>query len=127
MKILKETFFERLRNRLGPGNAIKTLRVLRRASQKGSFDYMVIKEASELLDRYRLEARVSIHVFRNWQVRRAVSDTLAPLKDQEGRILLESARASASLYLDAARDYRDLYRMAMESTLENGWNAANDK
>jgi len=113
MKILEQTFFERLRNRMAPKNAVAVIALLQRAAANETIDYMAMKEASELVERYRLEARVAIRQYRRWQTRRAVAEALEPLTSQEGRIALGNARAAASLYIDAMRDYRDLHRLAM--------------
>ena len=134
MKILKETFFERIQNRMMPENAIRVITRLQKASANRTIDYMDLKEASEMLARYRTEARIAIRTYRRWQSRQKSAALLAPLKDQqgriwenrqliaeilephtseEGRILLQQARAQATLYLNASCDYRDLFELAM--------------
>lgn len=135
MKILKETLFERIQNRMMPENAIRVIARLQKASANRTIDYMDLKEASEMLARYRTEARIAIRTYRRWQSRQRSAQMLGPLKDQqgrvwenrqliaevlephateEGRILLQQARAQASLYLNASCDYRDLFEMAMK-------------
>ena len=134
MKILKETFFERIQNRMMPENAIRVITRLQKASANRTIDYMDLKEASEMLARYRTEARIAIRTYRRWQSRQKSAALLAPLQDQqgriwenrqliaeilephtseEGRILLQQARAQATLYLNASCDYRDLFELAM--------------
>lgn len=120
MKILKETLFERIRNRMAPANAVRTIAALQRATNTGDIEYMAVKEASEMLARYKLEAQIAIRTFRSWQTRTAVKAVLEPLKDQEGRILQQHARNAVSLYADAKRDYSDLWQLAMKA-------AANDE
>lgn len=133
MKILRETFFERIQNRMMPENAIRVITRLQKASANRTIDYMDLKEASEMLARYRTEARIAIRTYRRWQSRRRSAEMLAPLQQgrawenrqliaevlephtsEEGRILLQQARAQASLYLNAYRDYRDLFELAMK-------------
>jgi hypothetical protein len=119
MKILRETLFERIRNRMAPANAVRTIAALQRAAIAGDIEYMAVKEASEMLARYKLEAQIAIRTFRSYQARAAVKAVLEPLKDQEGRILQQHARNAVSLYADAKRDYTDLWQLAMKG-------AAND-
>jgi hypothetical protein len=119
MKILKETLFERIRNRLAPANAVRTIAALQRAAHSGEIEYMAVKEASEMLARYKIEAQYAIRTYRSWQARTAVKSVLEPLKDQEGRILHQHARNAVSLYADAKRDYTDLWQLALRA-------AAND-
>lgn len=112
MKLLQETFFERIRNRMAPANAVKLIAVLHKAKGQG-VDYLAVKEASEMVDRYKLEARIAIRQYRTWQLRRPGHAIAEPHHAQHGRILLQSARAAASLYLDARRDYLDLVAFAL--------------
>lgn len=112
MKMLRETFFERLCNRLGPRTALKVMANLHRARRSG-IDYMVVKEASELLERYRHEMRSAVRSYRQWQACEAVTQALSPLRAQEGRQLQAHARALTHLVLDARRDYKDLCELAI--------------
>jgi hypothetical protein len=113
MKILKETLVERIRNRLNPPHAVKIIAGLQRAAFREEIAYMAAKEASELVAHYRREARTAIRCYRLWQNRGCVRAMLQPTVDQEGRTLLADARAKASLYIDALRDYRDLIELSV--------------
>lgn len=113
MKILKETLAERIRNRFAPPHAVKIIADLQRADFSEDVAYMAAKEASELLAHYRREARTAIRCYRLWQHRQSVRALLQPTVDQEGRTLLADARAKASLYIDAMRDYRDLIALSV--------------
>lgn len=112
MKLLQETLFERIRNRMAPANAVKVITALQRVSG-GGVDYLAVKEASEMVERYKLEARIAIRQYRKWQLRGASHILTAPHHAQHGRILLQAARDSAALYLDAHRDYLDLVSLAL--------------
>lgn len=112
MKILKETFFDRIRNRMAPPHAVKTIATLQKMKGTG-IDYLAVKEASEMVERYKLEAKLSIRQFRAWQLRRPSHAIGEPHHTEQGRILLHSARASAALYLDARRDYLELVAIAL--------------
>ena len=113
MKLLKETLFDRIRNRLAPPNAVKVIKNLKRASGRAELSYMEIKEASQYVERYKIEAKAAMKAWRSWNTRAAVSELVGALRLQEGRILRSDAVAKASLYLDAQRDYRDLVNLAM--------------
>ncbi len=114
MKLPTETFFERIRNRLKPEEANRVIRTLKKAAGQHRIDYMAVKEASELLDRARRAARLSIQDYRQWEAHEAVISALQPTRAETGRQLREQARVKASLYLDAMRNYRDLVRLACE-------------
>lgn len=127
MKILKETLFERIRNRMAPANAVHVIKTLERAAARQEIDYMTIKEASEMMQRHKLEARSAIRAYRRWSARSAVTLLLSPLKDRQQRVMLQYARDAASLYLDAMRDYRDLCRLAMLPYRDPRFHTANDE
>ena len=110
----RETFFDRIRNRLAPPNAVRVIADLARCSHNGDLDYMDVKEASDYVERYKLEARDAIIQWRKWKARIAVSAVLEPLKAQEGRILRNNAAAKACLYFDARRDFADLVGLAFD-------------
>lgn len=124
MKILKETLFERIRNRMAPANAVKVITALQRATHREEIDFMATKEASEMVERYGLETRMAIRDFRRWQTRQVTREMRQPIFEQEGRFLKAAARAKASLYLDAKRDYLDLVDLSMSMY---GDNPANDQ
>lgn len=113
MKILKETMFERIRNRMAPANAVRVVAALQKLKGAG-IDYLAVKEASEMVARYKLEVRIAIRQYRRWQLCRPLHVIGEPHHSQQGRILLQSARASAALYLDARRDYLDLVNLALD-------------
>ena len=113
MKIPKETLFERIRNRLGPANAVKTILTLQKAGYRAEIAYMAVKEASELVDRYKLEARSAIRHLRVWEATEAVRLMMAPSRQQHGQMLARQARAASALYLDARRDYMDLVELSI--------------
>lgn len=127
MKILGETLFERIQNRPAPANAVRVIKTLERAAARREIDYMTVKEASELIDRYKLEARIAIRAYRKWTTRNVVTEMLTPLNDHQGRILHKYARASAALYIDAMRDYRDLLRLASLPYRDARFYPANDR
>ena len=111
MNILKETLIERIRNRLAPPNAVKVIKTLQRFDKNRDIEMMAAKEASEMVDRYKMEARMAIRIFRQHQTRLALRDLSRSVLDQETRLLESAARAKCSLYLDAKRDYHDLMTM----------------
>ena len=113
MKILKETFVDRIRNRFAAPHAVKIIADLQRASFREDVAYMAAKEASELVAHYRREARTAIRCYRMWQHRKTVRALFEPARDQEGRTLHADARAKAALYLDVLRDYRDLVALSI--------------
>ncbi len=113
MKLPTETFFERIRNRLSPAEANDAIRQLKKAAGRAEVSYMAVKEASELLDRMRMEARSAIRHYRVWQADQTVKRVLAASHADHGRILHDQARIKASLYLDAMRNYRDLVRLSI--------------
>lgn len=113
MKILKETLFERIRNRLAPDHAVKIIARLQRTSFRKEMCYGAVKEASELLERYRVEARLSIRSLRMWESSEAMRAAMQPTRDAYGRMLAQQARAATSLYLDARRDYLDLVSLSI--------------
>ncbi len=86
MKILKETFVERIRNRFAAPHAVKIIADLQRASFREDVAYMAAKEASELVAHYRREARTAIRCYRLWQHRKTVRALFEPARDQEGRL-----------------------------------------
>ncbi len=107
MKILKETLIERLRSRLAPAHAVKMIYTLQRATRQSGIDYMAVKEASEMVERYKSETKLAIRQLRRWESRKA-PESLA-----EGRILKTIARQNAAHYLDARREYHDLVALAL--------------
>ena len=115
MKILKETLLERIRNRFAPANAVRIITDLHRATRAGVIDYMVFREASEMVDRYKLEARHAIKAVRRFQLRMAAREINRPTLEQEGRILISQARATIALYRDARNDLNDLLALALAS------------
>ena len=90
-------------NRLAPPNAVKVIKNLKRASGRAELSYMEIKEASQYVERYKIEAKAAMKAWRSWNTRAAVSELVGALRMQEGRILRSDAVAKASLYLDAQR------------------------
>ena len=113
MKLMRETIIERIRNRMAPANAVRVITSLNRARRAGGVDYMVFKEASEMVERYKLEARHAIRAVRRLQLRVAMHDFNRPTLEHEGRLLIANARASIALYRDARRDLNDLLAVAM--------------
>ena len=114
MKILKETFFERLRSRMGPASAIKAIAQVQRAARQEQIDYMTIKEASEIVQHYKLQARCAIRSYRRWTDRQATSSILEDLVAEKGRLLRDTARSQTSLYQKAKRDYLELVDLALK-------------
>ena len=112
-KLLKETFFERIQNRFSRENAVEIITELQRAKAQDTIDYMAVKEASEMVERYKLHAKLAIRAYRRWRTRMAMRQLHRATLDQEGRLLREAARSASSLYLDARRDWRDLQAMAI--------------
>ena len=121
---MKETLFERIKNRFSRENAVEIITELQRAKSQQTIDYMAVKEASEMVDRYKLHAKLAIRAYRRWKTRMVLRQINRATLDQEGRLLREAARNASSLYLDARRDYIDLQTMALAVELEK--DAAND-
>ena len=115
MKILKETLIERLRSRLAPAHAVKMIYTLQRATRQSGIDYMAVKEASEMVERYKNEAKLAIRELRRWETRKAPGSVAgsADKSALEGRILKNMARQNAAHYLDARREYHDLVALAL--------------
>jgi hypothetical protein len=111
MKILKETLIERLRSRLAPAHAVKMIYTLQRATRHSGIDYMAVKEASEMVERYKNDAKLAIRQLRRWETRKAPGS--ADKSALEGRILKNMARQNAAHYLDARREYHDLVALAL--------------
>lgn len=113
MKMIQETLFERIRNRMAPANAVRVIADLQRATRMGGVDYMMFREASEMVERYKLEARHAIKAVRRYQCRQAMHEFSKPTHLHEGRLLITHARATIALYRDARRDLADLFALAL--------------
>ncbi|MCQ0990347.1 hypothetical protein [Jiella marina] len=113
MKILKETFFERLRNRLPANDARRAIKAFRRAKHRLDIDYMTVKELSELRERYRTSAMLACRAVKEWEVRHAVRRMQDVYRDRERQILYAQAREAVSIYRDIKQDYVDFYEIAM--------------
>ena len=127
MKILKETFFERLRSRMGPASAIKAIAQVQRAARREQIDYMTIKEASEIVQHYKLQARCAIRSYRRWTDRQATSSILEDLVAEKGRLLRDTARSQTSLYQKAKRDYLELVDLALKPYRDADFQPANQR
>lgn len=114
MKILRESLWDRLINRLPANDAQRIARVLKRAGCQEEIDYMAVKAMSELVEAYQAEARLALRSYRRWRVRQDIQQLAAVVRDREGEILRRDAREKAGLYLDARRDYDDLIALAMK-------------
>lgn len=108
----KENLVERIQNRLALSEAGKILTVMERASGSQIFHHMAAMQTAQLVSHYKTEAQAAIRQYRVWQYRDAIHSMQRPLHEQEGRHLLEAARAAATLYLDARRDYIDIISLA---------------
>lgn len=114
MKSIRESFWDRLYNRLPANDAAIARRVLGRTVDQ-PIDYMTIKALSELVDAYKGSARAAIRAYRKWCLIESVHKVGAATRQREGEILRKAALDQAALYLDARRDYRDLFKLAMRS------------
>jgi hypothetical protein len=110
---LKENLHERIRNRFNVGQADAIIAMLKMAGSNRDSSQDAVRDASWLVNRYRVQARAAIRNYREWQAEKAGSEILQALRDQEGRVLLGHARAMSSLYLDALRDHRDLISLSV--------------
>ena len=113
MKILKETIWERLMNRLPANDARRVSRVLKRAGCVATPDYLDVKAMSELVEDYRHKTWKALTDFRRWQIQEGARALSASVRQREGELLRKRAVECASLYWDARRDYNDLMDIAM--------------
>jgi len=114
MKVIKETLWQRLVNRLPANDAARVKRILKRAGACEEIDYMTVKALSEMVESYQLRARTAIRDYRRWRAREGVQHLAAAGRAREGAVLRHMARESAGLYLDVRRDYNDLIDLAMQ-------------
>ena len=122
MKIIKETMWDRLFNRLPANDARKVTRVLKRAGCVATPDYLDVKAMSELVERYRDKTTRALEEFRRWQIQEGAQAMATVVRKREGELLRKRAMECASLYWDARRDYRDIVDIAMRPYM-----AANDE
>jgi hypothetical protein len=120
MKILKATLLERLRHSLAPAHAVTVIATLQRTRHPGHVDYLAVKEASEMVERYKLEARIAIRQWRSWQNRHSKANVGterrgagSASRQAEGRLILQSARSATALYLDARHSFQELVSFAL--------------
>jgi hypothetical protein len=113
MRILKETFFDRLQNRLAPGEARRAIKAFQRAKHRLDIDYMTVKEMSELVERYRMNAQLACRAVKEWEVRESVRRMQEVYRLREREFLHSHARNAVSIYRDAKQDYLDFHEMAM--------------
>jgi hypothetical protein len=108
MNAMRESFVDRIRNRLRAAEADAVLAAIDRAAANQVFHHVAARQTAELVAHYKSEARYAIRQYRLWQYREAVRALLEPLHEAEGRHLLDAARGAATLYLDARQDYAAL-------------------
>jgi hypothetical protein len=113
MKILKETFFDKLQNWLPPAEARQAIKAFQRAKHRLDIDYMTVKEMSELVERYRMNAKLACRAVKEWEVREAVRRMQEVYRLREREFLLTHARNAVSIYRDAKQDYLDFHEIAM--------------
>ena len=113
MKVMKETLFERIRNRFEPAEAAEIIEALLRATEREEIGHRSVVEASEMVERIKLEARCAIRAYRVWRTHQVVREMHRATYDQEGRYLRDAARNLSSLYLDVRRDYQDLVALSI--------------
>lgn len=113
MKVLKETFFERLRNRLPQAEAKRAIKAFKRAKHRLDIDYMMVKELSELMERYRMNAQLACRSLKEWEVRQAVRKMEDAYYVRERQNLYIQAREAVSIYKDVKQDYLDFCEIAL--------------
>jgi hypothetical protein len=104
----KENFIERIRNRMDEQEAEKVISFLEHLKKEPAAGNALLKQSAEAVSRYRHQALDAIRHYKGWRKRSVSHPLQKPLHEQEGRILLESARGATALYVDAKRDYHDL-------------------
>lgn len=119
MKILKETLYDRLRNRLPSGDARKAIKALKHARHRLHIDYMTVKELSELTEHYRTLARTACNAVREWEVRDAVQKMDQAFRERERELLRAQAFDAIALYNDVKRDYIEIRELAMAQLVSN--------
>ena len=125
---MKETFVDRLRNRLSPSHARRAIKAFRPVNGKIKIDYLVVKEMSELEERYRTKARHAIQALRAWEGGDALRHMNAVYLRREREFLVSEAQNAVSLWADIRRDYREIRDMAIAEIVkpandrtESGW------
>lgn len=114
MKKQKETFFDRLTNRLPEHEARKAIKALHHARNHLGIDHQSIRIFSDLTKRHRTMARVACNGVREWSEREAVFKIEAAYRKREYELLRRQALDAISLYQDAKQDYIDLKALDLE-------------
>lgn len=113
MKLPKESLFDRFRNRLSPANANRAIKALRHARKRLEVDFFVVKEMSELEERYRKKAKLAINALREWEVREAVKYMNDVYRQRERDVLKTQAHDAVYLWSDIRRDHREIRDLAI--------------
>lgn len=125
MVMQKETLWDKVQNRFPVDEAEQLRRALKKSGSMEDIDYMAIKALSELVDFYKIEARIEMRNYRRWKARESAHLLASALRRQEGDILRRNAQDKVALYLDARRDYQDLVALAI-SAYQNPANDAGE-
>ncbi len=112
---------------MGPVNGVKVIAQLQRATSRNGIDYMAVKEASELVQHYKLQARMAIRTYRSFTTLQTTSAILERLVVKKGRLLRDAARAQTSLYQNAKRDYHELVGLALMPYRDADFQPANQR
>lgn len=113
MKIIKETLWDRLMNRLPANDAQRDMRVLKRAGCVATPDYLDVKAMSELVEEYRGRTLKALDDYRRWELQESAQRLSATARRREGELLRRRVFECASLYRDVRTDYADLVEIAM--------------
>lgn len=113
MKILKETLWDKLANRLPANDARREARVLKRAGCLATPDYLDVKAMSEVMEDCREKTWEALKDYRRWQLQESARHLSATVRQREGELLKQRALDCAGLYWDARRDYADLIELAL--------------
>lgn len=112
-----QTLQEELERRYGPAVAQDIMDKLNRTPQSAvaakTPDYMDVKAMSELQERFRAQAMLSIWKVKEWrraQPKRAMSMNLVQM---EGALLMRQCQDSIKLYRLAHKSYYQMYRTAL--------------
>lgn len=108
MKYRKETFWDKLFNRLPEQSANDALRILRAGGGIHDIDTFDVKLLAEQLVETRRNLKVALKAYRRHRGRSAFHAYVRVFTDREGQMLRQNAQNLASLYQDMRRDYREL-------------------
>lgn len=111
MKHIKETFWERLHNRLHPDMAAKHERALRRSLIGGPIDFVAVYDLEAMLLRARTNMRLAIQHLREMDSEAAILDITAAHRSYQRETAEKFAGFAWQQYRDIQADLADLRRI----------------